>query len=118
MGVDEVQPVPQLFERIRIYHYPCENMEYTMAPSEVEATLVIGGTNIYVLAPITKVDTAKKTIEVGLFGHYDDWYLIDLPDGSVTKVKQSEFEEVMSGAPVNPSSPISAPLEKPTAPLT
>jgi hypothetical protein len=100
MALDGVQRFPQLFDRVIIYHYPCEKMEDTMAPSEVEATLVIGGAKVYVLAPITKVDTAKKTIEVGLFGHYDDWYLIDLPDGSATQVKQSEFNEVTSSAPV------------------
>ena len=51
----------------------------TLAPGEFQATVTFGTRNIYVLAPRTKVDPKKGTIEIQVVGELGDQYVVSLP---------------------------------------
>lgn len=68
----------ELFSNVVIYNIPCV-IENSLAPNEVQAKIVLGSQIIYILAPITKVDSQKGTIEVSVVGQVGDSYLLSFP---------------------------------------
>ena len=51
--------MPEFFSAVKIYEIPCA-IEDSLAPSEVQATVILGSKTLYILAPITKVDPEKR----------------------------------------------------------
>ena len=87
--------VPELFEGTKNYNYPC-SIQDSLVPNEVEAKLDFGGRIIHILAPITKVDKGRNTIQIQVVGRVTGFLLIGLPGevenaGATILVKESEF---------------------------
>jgi hypothetical protein len=100
MENEGITQIPTLFEKPEVYNYPC-SMEDSLAPNEVEAKLKFGNRTIYVLAPITKVDKSKSTIQIQVIGRVADSILISLLGevenaGSTVKVKESDLPGIGS----------------------
>ena len=70
--------MPEFFPAVKIYKIPC-TIEDSLAPSEVQATVILGSKTLYILAPITKVDPEKRTIQMSVVGQIGDSYLVSFP---------------------------------------
>ena len=68
----------ELFSATKIYEYPCA-IEDSLAPSEVQAKVMLGSETLYILAPITKVDCKKGTIQMSVVGQVGEFYLVSFP---------------------------------------
>lgn len=98
MANEGITQLPTLFEKPKVYNYPC-SLEDSLAPNEVEAKLRFGNRTIYLLAPITKVDKNKNTIQIQVIGKVAGSILVSLPGevenaGPTIKVKESDLPGV------------------------
>lgn len=70
--------VPDYFPSVIPYNFPCV-IEESLAPNEVQVTITLGSKTLYVLAPITRVNTPESTIQVLVVGEVGDDYLLSFP---------------------------------------
>ncbi len=85
--------ITKMYSRAMRFYYPC-TIHDTPIPNEVEATLRFGAKEIYLFAPISKVDKEKGVIELHVIGEVGDRLLVSLPGeaqnaGSTITVERS-----------------------------
>ena len=78
MAESDGQQVPVFFQNVITYEYPCA-IQDSLAPNKVQAKVVFGSQTLYILAPITKVNPQKGTIQVSVVGQVGDSYLVSFP---------------------------------------
>lgn len=85
--------MPEFFTDVKIYEYPC-SIKDSLAPSEVQAKVTFGSQILYILAPISKVNSEKGTIQMSVVGQVGEFYLVSFPGEvengtSTTRVSKS-----------------------------
>ena len=70
--------IPDLFSKIIRYNYPCD-FEESLVPNEVHVKVIVGSQTVYILAPVTRVNSTDGTIEVSIVGQVGDSYLLSFP---------------------------------------